>query len=221
MRKNINFKFISWLLFVLFFFNSIIEAKNPENLSDSIRYALEYQKKYYPASQYRDVYKNFMQDFYGPGHILNDTTAAGNYLRSELSDTQVFEGPDFEPTGYKGNFYRVNIGLIKEGIIPYDIFFEAFVESVRNIVPPSPDEWMAIWKNIDDEINKMGWEFNNEKEDKEVMSQQFKNNNFVVHHSDAYNKAVNFHYRIISRDNFEKIILPILKKHQSSQKEKF
>lgn len=181
-----------------------------DSQSDSIRNALDYQMKNYPVSQYRDIYKNFMQDFFGPGHILNDTASSGKYLRHELSSTTKFDGPDFEPTGFKGNFYRVNLRLIKEGIIPYDKFFKIFVESVQGIEPPEPEIWIETWNNIDKEIQGLGLSFPNEEQDRSELLEQFKDKNFVVHHSKAYDETVNFHYRIISKYNFQKYILPLL-----------
>ena len=181
------------------------------DIRDSIRTALNYQRITYPASEYRDVYKNFMQDFFGPGHILTDTVASGKYLRRELAETKVFDGPDYEPTGYKGNFYRVNLKLIADGTIPYNVFFDTFVKSIMDIVPPEGVEWLATWNVIDEEIKNIGWNFNNENEDRSALAEQFAKGNFIAHHSKAYNDSVNFHYRIISRDNFEKIILPYIK----------
>ncbi len=178
--------------------------------TDSIAAALRYQREHYPVSQYRDVYKNFMQDFFGPGHILADTVAAGRYLRSELAETDIFDGPLFEPTGFRGNFYRVNISLIKDGIIPYDVFFDAFVNSVQSITPPDGEYWMDLWSKIDEEIIKMGWTFQNEQSDRSDLGRQFKEGNYIAHHSKAYNDAVNFHYRIISKANFERYIRPYL-----------
>ena len=170
--------------------------------ADSIRGALEYQLQHYPASQYRDVYKNFMQDYFGPGHILNDTAAAGKYLRYELDNSEKFDGPDFEPTGFEGNFYRVNLRMIKDGTIPYDTFFEAFVKSVQGITPPDGETWMKIWNEIDNEIHSMGLTFENETQDRADLAEQFSQGNYIVHHSEAFNKANNFHYRIISKDIF-------------------
>lgn len=193
-------------------------AQNGPTRIDSIVNALEYQRSRYPVSQYRDVYKNFMQDFFGPGHILNDTTASGKYLRHELQTTEVFDGPDYEPTGFQGNFYRVNIGLIKDGTIPYPLFFLTFVESVQGITPPDSATWMNTWKEIDDAITKSGWKFNNEEQDRQDLNKQFEEGNFIVHHSEAYDKAVNFHYRIISRDNFQNIILPLIEKKKNPTK---
>lgn len=179
--------------------------------NDSIRLALEYQVEHYPASRYCDVYKNFMQDYFGPGHILNDTVAAGKYLRYELEHSEKFDGPDFEPTGFEGNFYRVNLRLIKDGIIPYDNFFDAFVKSVQGIVPPDGATWLKIWDDIDNEIQAMGLLFENEDQDRAALEEQFKQGNYIVHHSKAFNEANNFHYRIISKDIFNRDIRNYLK----------
>lgn len=180
-------------------------------VADSISEALDYQLANYPASQYRDVYKNFMQDFFGPGHILADTAASGKYLRYELTEEGPFEGPLYEKTGYKGNFYRVNLSLIRDSIIPYDVFFHAFVESVQGIMPPSGDEWMSIWSEIDSVITAKGIKFPEESTDRNALAEQFAKGDYIVHHSKRFNDSVHFHYRIISKDNFETVILPYLK----------
>ena len=45
--------------------------------ADSIRWAIIYQLNEWPESEYRDIYKNFMQDLFGPGHILPGTYTKG------------------------------------------------------------------------------------------------------------------------------------------------
>lgn len=204
--------FIKYLPFVVCLLFTAFTSKGQFNAStaDSIRTALVYQKTNYPVSQYRDVYKNFMQDFFGPGHILSDVESSKNYLRRELAVTRNFEGPLFEPTGYRGNFYRVNLSLIADGTVPFDTFFNAFVNSVSNITPPDPTYWLALWNFIDEVIKDLGWTFENEEEDRTALAEQFGKGNFIAHHSAAYNEAVNFHYRIISRENFEKFIRPLI-----------
>jgi hypothetical protein len=91
----------------------------------------------YPESTLRDLYKNFFQDRFGPGHIIADNSAADRYLRYELNTAEGFEGLDYEPTGYEGRFYRVNLGVIADGRVPYEKYFDAFVRSVNNIKPIS------------------------------------------------------------------------------------
>ena len=201
--------FLRYSLLFTFFLCTLLMSAHTR--ADSIRLALEYQLEHYPASQYRDVYKNFMQDYFGPGHILNDTVAAGKYLRYELDNSEKFDGPDFEPTGFEGTFYRINLRLIKDGTIPYDKFFEAFVKSVQGIIPPDGETWMGIWGEIDNEIQSMGLNFDNEEQDRTALTKQFKQGNYIAHHSRAFNEKNNFHYRIISRDIFYSLILPLIK----------
>lgn len=186
-------------------------SASAQSRNDSIRSALEYQLDRYPASQYRDVYKNFMQDYFGPGHLLNDTVAAGKYLRYELENSEKFDGPDFEPTGFEGNFYRVNLRLIKDGTVPYGIFFDAFVRSVQGIIPPDGDSWMRIWGEIDNEISAAGITFENEAQDREGLEMQFREGDYIVHHSEAFNEANNFHYRIISKEIFNRDLRKFIK----------
>lgn len=200
-------------IFVVFLFIAVffpLKTYSQDTRVDSIQNALNYQKINYPASQYRDVYKNFMQDFYGPGHIIKEKESACQNLQKELTATEFYDGPDYEPTGFQGNFYRVNLRLIVEGKIPYSTFLNAFVESVQEITPPDPETWLVIWNEVDREIKNLGWEFDNESEDRNALMKQLSEGNYVVHHSDAYNDSVNFHYRIISKDKFNSIILPLI-----------
>ncbi len=186
------------------------ESISPITIADSISEALDYQISHYPSSQYRDVYKNFMQDFFGPGHILADTAASARYLRHELAGEGPFDGPLYEKTGFRGNFYRVNLSVIKDSIIPYDLFFNTFIESVQGITPPSGGEWMKTWSVIDSVISLKGIHFVDEKIDREALQSQFAEGNYIAHHSRRFNDSVHFHYRIISRLNFETILLPLI-----------
>ncbi|WP_418543233.1 hypothetical protein [Parabacteroides goldsteinii] len=42
--------------------------------------------------------RTFFQDKFGPGHIVSDTIAAGNYLRREMASYTETEGEIAEPT---------------------------------------------------------------------------------------------------------------------------
>ena len=201
--RSINIKGVCLLAAITF---TIISAMG----QTSIRIALANELTAYPKSQLRDVYKNFFQDNFGPGHILNDTVAAGKYLRSELESTKEFEGPLYEPTGNKGNFYRVNLSLIKDGIVDYDTYFSAFVRSVRGIVQPSANSWRNYWKEIDSEIRDLGLSFVDEHNDRLHIAERLASGDFAVHHSHQFDESYNFHYRIISREIFENEILPLI-----------
>lgn len=196
------------LLISAFTAGSAYSRSLPE-ISD-IEKALDYQTTVYPLSHLSDVYKNFFQDYFGPGHILSDTVAAKAYLNRELNETDQFPGPDFEPTGASGNFVRVNLSLINKGIIPNNLYFKKFSESITGIEQPAPEEWIETWRLIDSVIQKQGLKFTDEDADREIIEEKLRNHDFVMHHSDDFNRAYNFHYRIFSRRIFEQDILPLI-----------
>ncbi len=210
LKLSLFLPFISLLVFSCASRESSRESGNDVTMQDSISRALDYHLSAHPASQYRDIYKYFMQDYFGPGHILADTAASRRYLMYELSDSGCFGGPLYEPTGFRGNFYRVNLSLIKDSIIPTEIFFNAFVESLQGVVPPSGDEWMSTWKEIDDVIRDKGIRFVSEESDRAELSRQFGVGDYIVHHSRMFNDSSRFHYRIITKRIFDNKLLPLI-----------
>lgn len=178
--------------------------------ADSIASAIRTYMSAHAAVELRDVYKHFMQDYFGPGHLLADTAAAGSYLRRELHETLVFAGPRYEPTGYRGNFMRVNLSVIADGTVPYDTYFGAFTRSVQSIVAPEPDMWRTTWNLIDSVITRSGFIFPDAQRDRCDIAARLRSGDFVIHHSEAFNRANDFHYRIISREIFVREILPLL-----------
>lgn len=183
-----------------------------EEKSRKVVEVLKMMKDRYPEAQYRDVYKNFMQDYFGPGHILSDTIAASRYMSEELQKMRNYDGPAYEPTGYNGNFYRVNLSLVKDSIIPYDKYFHAFFRSVSGIVTPPHNEWESEWMAIDGIIRDNGFSYQEEEFDRKEIMDLLSKGNFVVHHSERFNNAYELHYRIISKEIFLTELLPLIEK---------
>ena len=117
-------------LTLFFLFCLCLSATEKKDFEKAVHVAVSRQMQKYPKSTLKDLYKNFFQDKFGPGHIIGDTASAGNYLRRELASYTECTGDIAEPTGWEGNFLRVNLSVIKNGQIPYATFFDAFVRSV-------------------------------------------------------------------------------------------
>lgn len=175
-----------------------------------VKKSVQTQMRYYPKSELQDIYKNFFQDRFGPGHILADTSRAGAYLRGELAEEGPFAGADYEPTGYQGNFVRVNLSVIADGRIPYNIYFDAFVRSVNGIKQMPVSEWKELWTSIDEVIERMHLDLPDYQTQRKAIFDLLDRGEYVVHHSAAFNEAHQFHYRIISKELFEKEILPYI-----------
>ena len=148
--------FTQYILFAVVEMMLFLSCNRTNPTHAKIRQSVERQLELYPESTLRDLYKNFFQDRFGPGHIIADNSAADRYLRYELNAAEGFEGLDYEPTGYEGRFYRVNLGVIADGRVPYEKYFDAFVRSVNGIKPISAEQWRTEWHEIDSVIMSMG-----------------------------------------------------------------
>ena len=164
----------------------------------------------YPEAELQDVYKSFFQDEFGPGHLIGDTAAAANFLRRELA-ADAFPGAQYEKTGAGGNFYRVNLSVVKSGLVPFDKFVSAFVRSANSVKAPTIEHWTEKWHGIRDEIADMNPRPARFEEGSAAIDSLLARGQYAFHHSRAYNRAYQPHYRIISRDIFEAEILPMLR----------
>lgn len=179
--------------------------------------AIAIQMKDYPQSTLKDVYKNFFQDAFGPGHLMSDADDAqermSNYLRNEceLAKTDVDPSPYFVKSGWHGRFYRVNLSVINEGKVPFDVFLSAFMESAKIFVLPEIEDWSKEWSVIEDVFKEGGYEGSGFSEDSTAIRNLLDNGEYVSHHSEQYEKAYHPHYRLIEKSVFEDKILPLLR----------
>lgn len=134
-------------------------------------------------------------------------------MRQELATATKLDGPLYEPTGYEGNFYRVNLSLIKDGIVPYGVYFDAFIRSVNGIRPISIEEWEKEWGQINAVISEMDLRVDNYKQDSMEIDSLLRQGKYVMHHSKKYVDAYDPHYRIISKKIFEAELLPLIERH--------
>ena len=165
--------------------------------------SIDYMVEKYSQGQIADIYKSFYQDTYGPGHLLGDSVSAKKYFMEEISDSAEWGGPDFEYTGNGQNFVRVNMDLVRKGVIPAEVYFDAFKGSLGQVEKPADEVWIEKWTQVDSIINAKDYNFINEKEDRALIKEKMKSRKFTMHHSDNFNRIYNFHYRIISVPQFK------------------
>ena len=99
---------------------------------------MQYAQRY-PAAEATDLYKLVFQDLYGPGHLLTDSLAAVRYISkevAEMKDTNPF--PLYEYTLCDSNFVRVNLILVKRGILSLEQLVSAVLRSAKGLPTPDP-----------------------------------------------------------------------------------
>lgn len=180
---------------------------------NAIETAIRQMMERYPQSQLKDIYKSFFQDCFGPGHILADEAQARSYLDWELAQPAAYtDGPLYEPTGAEGNFYRVDLRAVSEGLVPYEVFFRAFADGAS----AEPDanavgDFAARWQQVVATARSMGLDtLPNFEADARRIDEHLAAGMYVGHHSEAFEQAYDPHYRIISRDIFLQRIKPYL-----------
>lgn len=133
-----------FLIALISFFNfqfSISLAQCPDAL-------MQYAQRY-PAAESQDLYKLVFQDLYGPGHLLTDSLAAVRYISKEVAEmndsypediSAIDDGPFplYEYTLCDSNFVRVNLILVKRGVIPLEQFVSALLRSTEGLPTPDP-----------------------------------------------------------------------------------
>ena len=209
-QKRLTGTLVLVILFSLFTSRLTAESTDCKEIKGFINMedAIDYLVKTYPEAQLADLYKSFYQDAFGPGHILGDTVQSRKYFEYELTDSTSWGGPLYEPTGTGQNFYRVNMDPVRKGIVPAEIYFQAFVAGLGQMEKPEDSQWIKEWNSIDSIINAKGYSFPNEEADRKMITEKLESRKFTVHHSQAYDSIYRFHYRIISVPVFNEILLP-------------
>lgn len=179
--------------------------------------AIEQQMSDYPESTLKDIYKNFFQDAFGPGHLMSDADDAeeqmAEYLRNEceIAQSDIDPSPYYVRTGWHGRFYRVNLSVINEGKVPFDVFMGAFMESARNFEIPETEDWKNEWEMIENVFRECSYEVPDFSKDSTSIHNMLNRGEYASHHSERYQKAYHPHYRLIERDIFDRQILPLLR----------
>jgi hypothetical protein len=180
------------------------KADNKEGL---IQKAILEELRLHPKAQLADIYKFFFQGTFGPGHIISDQKSALTYLQNELQNSTEFDSVLWQQVGYKNQYYRINLKLVKEGNISEEKYFSAFIQSADTSQIPSTKEWWEEWNFVLSVIDEMKLIIPNYEEDKSGLDKMLLEGKVLVHHSDIYRKLYHPHYRIVDKENFEKLNL--------------
>jgi len=179
----------------------------------AMRQAIKLQISHYPELRLQDIYKTFFQDRFGPGHLITDTAVVIQYLNKELEEFPLWQEtvPAYEPTGYQGNFVRVHLSCLTIDGISARTLTDAFVRSSK-VKVDMPISWKEEWHLILQIIEEEGWQMPDYEQDKAKIEEMLATGDHAITHSDNYKAHYFTHYRIVSREIFEKEFLPLIKR---------
>ena len=180
--------------------------------------AIACQLQDYPETRVQDIYKSFCQDNLGPGHLIPDQQSARNYLESELRtfkedlDSARYDAPSimYYPVGDQGNYVRVDLSVVLDGLVGEETYLDAFVRSANEGKRLTEEQWVAKWREVEKVIKKDFPDIPDAVKDLEMIDSYVEKGDLIMHHSEAFSNAYKPHYRIIARDIFEKEIKPLI-----------
>ena len=172
------------------------------------------QMETYPKFRLLDIYKSCFQDFMGAEHLVSDRQVVKAYLDEELNSTNLEDLMPwyYEPCGIEGNYVRVSLRTIKEGIILENLLLDAFIRSANVQDRPSVDSWRERWHRIIGTIEQMNLNLTNYNEDRQFIDSILSAGKYAISHSREYRDLYHPHYRIVERNIFEQEIKPLLDK---------
>lgn len=167
--------------------------------------------KQYPKARLLDIYKSSFQDYMGAEHLVNDTASVKAYLEQELAttDTSDLMAWYYEPCGVNGNYVRVSLRAVKEGIITADALLNAFIASA-NGERPAVESWASRWHEMVSAIDRMELTLPHYEQDRQFIEEVLAMGKYAISHSPDYRDAYSPHYRIVRCDIFERDLKPLL-----------
>jgi len=157
----------------------------------------------FPESRFVDIYKSFFQDAYGPGHIIPDTAHAGKYVDEELLSENWPDTVLWQATGIRHDYYRINLVLVKKGIMPRDTLLLAMVRSAGLAEKPAIATFKAEVDRLYSIVKEMQPGLPDLEQDQKAIDEQLAKGEVMMHHSEHYLQTYQRRYRIIHRTIFD------------------
>lgn len=166
----------------------------------AVKDAVSTQLETFPESRLLDLYKSFFQDRFGPGHLIRDRKGALDYILSELAQADTLAGPRTEPCGWEGNYVRVNLSVVADGMVTAEDLTDALMASAKEVKAGDIERWKEEWAEIVAIIEAAYPALPGLAEDKARLEELLASGQYASHHSAAYNAAYHPHYRILEKE---------------------
>lgn len=167
-----------------------------------MKQAVETTLSSYPAATLQDVYKSMFQDRFGVAHMLNDHKAVRTYIEEELAACEGACSNYYEPCGWRGDYIRVDLRAVRDGVISLDDLTRSFVRSAQYATTADSTalaDWQREWYRIMDSCHEQLANLKGFDEDSTKIAAMLAQGMYVVHHSPQFAEAYHPHYRIVHR----------------------
>lgn len=206
------------ILFMSIIFCSLIISGRVDAYDNEaeIKKAIQTELTLHSKATLLDLYKNFFQGRYGPGHIISSVEGASDYLKKELQEASKFDTVLWQPVGYEEKYYRINLSLVRDGKIDFQDLLKAFTENADTLKLPSIVEWEKEWNSILGIIEEMNLNLPGFEKDKQQIAENIKKGIVIGHHSVMFEEHYNPHYRLVPKAQFIRLQTILLEKSKTN-----
>lgn len=165
----------------------------------------------YPQIQLYDIYKSVFQDVIGPEHMIKDSVAVKKYLDKELSlmDSTGCIPAYAEPCGADGNYVRVSLSAVRDGLITEEELLDAFMSSARQKHANDIELLKEQWNAIKEAVKRTPlYDARKQEAQENFIDSILHTDDVSIHHSLVYSQEYSPHYRIIAREIYSKYLNP-------------
>lgn len=127
------------------------------------------------------------------------------YIVREAQTATRFEEQYYESCGWRGDFIRINLKAVAEGKITAEELADAFIASAVAVSEEDLAAWRAEWADIERVVAEHYPTLEGFEEDSSAIAALIADGKYVMHHSRKYNEVYSPHYRIVSKEQYEKL----------------
>lgn len=171
-------------------------------LSDLINYHL----RLHGGMELIDMYKLIHQSAFGPEHLIHSTEPHSTSEEMQSAGVEFVE-PLMEPIALDTDACRINLRTAgKRGILPH-IIDEAVRDSAGKF-SRSQETLYRLWSEVGNSLGTLEKQFT--QQDFNQLTQFLRKKGFPpVHHSPAYKRINRPAYRVLMREEFERLTPPL------------
>ena len=159
----------------------------------------------HPQIRLQDIYKSCFQERFGVSHALAERNRVEEYIIRETASAERFEEEYTELCGIRGDYVRINLKAVRDGKVTATELAEAFMASYKTVTADEIAQWRVQWAEIEHSVRQLYPALDNFESDSQAIAQMLERGEYAVHHSKAYNEAYAPHYRIVSKEEYNKL----------------
>lgn len=148
----------------------------------------------YPLMEIQDAVKLIFQSEFGPGHLIENTEAAKNWLIKEIEQTKDEQPEIIELSDH---LVRLHLGHMSEKHA--ELILDAMIETAHEVKGSMEKLYQKL-----DILKEMNHYSLNEIDD--YLRQYLSGKSLVVSHTDKYRDLYHPHYRVLKKELAEKVI---------------